>query len=413
LTLKRIAVLGSTGSIGRQAAEVISIFPDRFQAVALAAGRVSPVLVEQARILRPEFIAVADIAGEHEAVDRLAADGFRVETGAEAVMAAASWPAADVVLNAITGVTGLWASLAAIDAGHTLALANKETLVAGGPLVKHAAASQGVAVLPVDSEPSAIWQCTQGVSHRDSVSRVILTASGGPFLHHSGTDMAEITPAAALRHPTWRMGPKITVDSATLMNKALEVIEACWFFDLDPGQVEVLVHPQSIVHSLVVMKDGSTLAQMAPPDMRYPILYALSYPERLDAGLPRLDLAVVGGLTFERPDTTRFPALLLGYEAARMGGTMPAILNAANEQAVNLFLQGRLSFPGIAGVVAAVMRMAPPDAGGAAVPRVYRADGGLAVTADAIRHADAWARQAALQAAGAWPAPSGRGSGGE
>ena len=399
-------ILGSTGSIGRQAIDVVSAAPERFQVTALAAGHATEELLQQARRVRPRFVAVQAPGPNPAVLDQLESDGFCTATGADAVLSAAGRPDADIVLNAITGVAGLWASLAAIEAGHTLALANKETLVAGGALVKHLAREKDVQIVPVDSEPSAIWQCAGSLDLKDRVSKVILTASGGPFWNATAAELSRVTPSQALRHPTWRMGPKITVDSATLMNKALEVIEACWFFDLPPERVDVVIHPQSIVHSMVVMKDGSTLAQMAPPDMRYPILFALSYPERIDVGLPRLDLAQVGNLTFARPDPERFPALVFGYNAAKMGGTVPAILNAANEQAVSLFLQGELSFPGITAAVGAVLEKVPAAAKGASVPAVYDANGKPAVDREAIRAADAWARAAVGSMAARWPATS-------
>ena len=352
--MKNLAILGSTGSIGRSALAVVDAHPSRLRLVALAAGDNAALLAEQCRRYRPVVAALATPA----AVDRLRAacpdPNLQLEAGPDGLIAVATHPDVDIVLCASSGTAGLDAVLAAIEAGKTIALANKEVLVMAGELVMGAARRRGVAVLPVDSEHNAIHQCLHGRNHEE-VRRIILTASGGPFRQFTREELEHVTPEAALRHPTWQMGRKITIDSATLMNKGLEVIEARWLFDAHADQIDVVIHPQSIVHSMVELSDGSVIAQLGVTDMRLPIQYACSYPERWEASLPSLDLTRAGKLEFHSPDTNRFPCLALAYRALREGGTLPVVLNAANEVAVEVFLEGRLAFPAIARLIEMTM----------------------------------------------------------
>ncbi len=346
---KRLAILGSTGSIGTQALEVAAVHPDKFRVVALAAHHNDSLLAEQLERFRPSLAVLADGA----AADRLRSryDGpTRIMTGEEGLNAAATLAEADTVLTSLVGFAGLRPTLAAIEAGKDIALANKETLVAAGELVTTAAKKHGVAILPVDSEHSAILQCLQGEG-AENVGRIILTASGGPFRTRPRESLAAVTVAECLRHPNWAMGRKITVDSATLANKGLEVIEARWLFGVDYDRITVVVHPQSIIHSMVEFADGSVKAQLGRPDMRLPIQYALSYPGRWPADFGRLDFTSLADLTFEPPDTDRFPALAMGYEAGRRGGTAPCVFNAANEAAVLAFLAEQISFLSIAALI--------------------------------------------------------------
>jgi 1-deoxy-D-xylulose-5-phosphate reductoisomerase len=359
--LKRLAILGSTGSIGQSTLAVVAAHPEDFTVAALAAGRNVEALAEQIRRFRPELVSVQDEAAARKLQEYLPGDGApEILWGPAGARAVAECSAADLVLSAMVGAVGLEPTLAAIEAGKPVALANKETLVAAGSLVMAAAQERGVPLIPVDSEHSAIFQAVHG-QRREDVKKLWLTASGGPFRTWSRERLAQATPAQALKHPNWTMGRKITIDSATLMNKALEVIEASVLFSLPVDRVEVYVHPQSIIHSLVEFVDGSVLAQLGVPDMRLPIAYALSFPRRLPLNDASLDLGQVAALTFEAPDTDRFPGLKLGYEAARAGGTMPAVLNAANEVAVAAFLEGRLPFLGIPRTVAATMEAHSPE----------------------------------------------------
>jgi 1-deoxy-D-xylulose-5-phosphate reductoisomerase len=353
--MKRLAILGSTGSIGQNALAVVAEHPQEFQVVGLAAGKNVEVLAEQIRTVRPARVSVQDEGAARELKRALAGHPLaEILVGSTGAVAVAAAPEADLVVSAMVGAVGLEPTLAAVEAGKTVALANKETLVAAGSLVMAAVAANGATLLPVDSEHSAIFQSMEG-HRREDVRRLWLTASGGPFRTWSQEKLNAATPAQALKHPNWDMGAKITIDSATMMNKALEIIEASVLFGLPVSQVEVYIHPQSIIHSLVEFVDGSVLAQLGWPDMRLPIAYALTYPRRLPLNCEPLDLGKVAQLTFERPDFTRFPCLRLGYEAAEIGGTMPAVLNAANEVAVAAFLEGRLSFPGIPRVVEETM----------------------------------------------------------
>jgi len=355
-----VAVLGSTGSIGRNALEVISSSGGALQAVALAANRSCPLLLEQARRMRPRWLVVADPAAAAEADWTGLPPETQRLSGPEALDRVAADPAVDVVLAAIVGSAGLRSTWAALEAGKTVALANKETLVMAGPLAMRLAEKTGARLLPVDSEHSAIFQALQS-GRREEVRRIILTASGGPFLRHTPEQLARVTVAEALEHPTWEMGPKVTVDSATMMNKALEIIEARWLFDLSPEQIEIVIHPQSVVHSLVEFIDGSVIAQMSPPDMRLPIQYALYYPHRRSGPAPRLDFSRVLELCFEPADGNRFAALRLGWEAARAGGSSGAVLNGANEAAVGQFLAGKLPLHRIVPVCGEVVRRHPFD----------------------------------------------------
>jgi 1-deoxy-D-xylulose-5-phosphate reductoisomerase len=354
--MKRIAILGSTGSIGQSALSVVDTHRDRLAVVGLAAGENVDRLASQVAHYEPAIVSLAT----EEACDRFrtltarTADVVIAPPGREGLVAVATRPDVDIVLCASSGTDGLEAVLAAIEHGKTIALANKEVLVMAGGIVTDAARRHGVSVLPVDSEHNAIHQCLHGQSHGD-VRRLVLTASGGPFRGRTASQVEQVTAADALRHPTWQMGRKITIDSATLMNKGLEVIEARWLFDVGPDQIDVVVHPQSVVHSMVEFVDGSVLAQLGVTDMRLPIQYAFSYPERWSAPVPLLDFARARHLDFDVPDTSVFPCLGLAYRALRNEPSLPVVLNAANEIAVARFLDGTLSFPGIAQVIERTM----------------------------------------------------------
>jgi 1-deoxy-D-xylulose-5-phosphate reductoisomerase len=379
--MRSVAILGSTGSIGTQALDVIRQHPERFRVTALAAGRQVKLLAEQVREFRPALVAVPT-AVEAEALRALLAPGERpsIITGPEGLEAVATEPGAEILLTSVVGALGLKPTLAGIRAGKAIALANKETLVAAGELVMTEAAKYGVPIIPVDSEHSALFQCLVGEDRR-KVARLILTASGGPF--RGRKDLAGIRKEEALKHPRWVMGAKVTIDSATLMNKALEMIEARWLFGLPMRQIDVLVHPQSIVHSLVEYVDGNQIAQLGPTDMRLPIQYALGYPERLESRhLPHLNLAQVGTLTFEEPDRVTFPSLDFARWATEVGGTLPAVMNAANEVAVSRFLADELSFGSIFRLVESVMQQHDP------APAMELAT---------ILDADGWARRMAAE----------------
>jgi 1-deoxy-D-xylulose-5-phosphate reductoisomerase len=375
--VKRLAILGSTGSIGRSALAVVDAHPARLKVVALAAGGNAPLLAEQVQRYSPDVVAMATSEG----VDRLrAACGANAHVtmtgGAEGLVAVATHPSVDIVICASSGTAGLEAVLAAIAAGKTIALANKEVLVMAGALVTAAARRHNVAILPVDSEHNAVHQCLHG-RHPSEIRKLILTASGGPFRDLTASQLQRVTPAEALRHPTWQMGRKITIDSATLMNKGLEVIEAHWLFGVDADQIEVVIHPQSIMHSMVELVDGSVIAQLGVTDMRLPIQYACSYPERWDGALPSLDLSKAGRLEFLSPDHTRFPCLGLAYQALRAEGTLAVVLNAANEVAVAAFLDGRLGFTAIPTVIERTMN-------------AHTVEG--VSTVETVRRADTWGR---------------------
>ena len=369
--MKRLAILGSTGSIGRQTLEVVRSFPDRFKIIGLAAGRNSELLAKQINEFGPELVSLAGTG-------KLPSGSYRLVSPEEMVADAKI----DMAVIATSGIAGLAPTLAAIASGKNLALANKEVLVTAGQIVTAEAERSGIAMLPVDSEHSALWQCLWG-EHGSEVARLVLTASGGPFRQHSVSSLARVTAAEALQHPTWQMGKKVTVDSATLFNKGLEVIEAHWLFNIPYERIEVVLHPQSIIHSLVEFCDGSVKAQLSIPDMRLPIQYALTYPERWqNPQLPRIDWRKLGPLTFETPDLGRFPCLRLAIEAGRRGGTYPAALSAADEVAVELFISGRIGFLGIARLLERILQEHPS----VSQPSL-----------DDILSADRWARKRALE----------------
>ena len=359
--LKTVTVLGCTGSVGTQTLELLQANPDRYRVVALVAGRNARLLAEQARALRAEIAVVADPDSYQELKTALAGSGIEAACGRDAVVAAAALPA-DWTMCAITGAAGLASTLAAIGHGRSVALANKEALVCAGDVMLRAVAAHGATLLPVDSEHNAIFQALAD-GNRAAVDKIILTASGGPFRTASHAEMAAASPEAALKHPVWSMGAKISIDSATMMNKGLEVIEAARLFDLPSARIGVLIHPQSVVHGLVYYQDGSVLAQLGSPDMRVPIAHCLAWPTRIATAAPRLDLAAVGRLEFSEPDLEQFPALRLARDALQAGGGAPTILSAANEVAVAAFLARRLGFLDIASVVADVLAaMGAPDA---------------------------------------------------
>ncbi len=374
-----IALLGSTGSIGRQTLEVVALHPERFSVVALAAwGGHLDLLQEQVRRFSPSLVVVAQPSRARELS---VPPGTRVLTGEEGLLEAVAHPRVSTVVAAMVGTAGLSAVYQALSQGKRVALANKETLVAAGEVIMPLVGEGKGELIPVDSEHSALFQCLLG-QRRQDVACLWLTASGGPFLNATSQELARVTPREALAHPVWSMGPKITVDSATLMNKGLEVIEAWWLFSVEPSRIKVVVHPQGIVHSLVQFKDGAMLAQMGPADMRVPIAYALGFPERLESGVEPLDLTRCPPLTFQAPDTGRFPLLALAYKALDMGGTAPAALNAANEVAVEAFLREEISFPQLARVVEMVLEGWHPGPVGS-LEKVKEAD----------REARLWARE--------------------
>jgi 1-deoxy-D-xylulose-5-phosphate reductoisomerase len=355
--MKVLSLLGSTGSIGKSVLDVVRKFPDQYEVAGLAAGRNIDLLSQQMLEFSPKLVSVLDKAhGDRLKALLPAGCQTMIVWGAEGAVQVATLDAASMVISAIVGAAGLLPTLAAIEAGKNIGLANKETLVMAGKLVMSAVTRKGVQLLPVDSEHSAIFQALEA-GRREDVAKIILTASGGPFLDKKAADLQDVTPEQALAHPNWSMGRKISIDSATLMNKGLEVIEARWLFDVPVDFIEVVVHPQSIVHSLVEFHDGSVVAQLGIPDMRIPIAYALSYPKRLPLSLKPLQLTRYGNLQFQEPDYERFPALALAFHALRQGGVMPAVLNGANEVAVEAFLGGRLSFPGIVATVAKVLEI--------------------------------------------------------
>ena len=376
--MKRVVILGSTGSIGRMALEVISRHSEDFRVVGLAAGRNIDLLRQQVKAFSPQIVAVA----KEEAARELRKEvGRKTEvcSGEEGMKAVAACDKADFVLSAMVGFSGLLPTVHAVRAGKVIGLANKESLVIAGTIVMKEAKAHGATILPVDSEHSAVFQCLQGQDRR-YVKKIILTASGGPFMGRSKAELKGVSPEEALKHPNWSMGKKITIDSATMMNKGLEVIEASHLFSLPHEMIDVVVHPQSIVHSMVEFHDGALLAQISVPDMRGPIAYALSYPRRLASTVPRLELASIQQLTFHKPDTKNFPCLQLAYDALREGGTMPAVLNAVNEVAVNAFLEKRINFGRIPVIIKRVMNSHTR---------------GKAVELGAVIEVDKWAREKA------------------
>lgn len=370
--VRRLSILGSTGSIGGNTLDIVSRHPGKFEVAALASHSDYRAITEQAKLFRPAFVAVFDPSSASKARDLLKGTGIEVLDGVEGILEAASTDKADVVVSSIVGAAGVMPTFAAVEAGKVVALANKEALVAAGRLITEEAKRTGASIIPVDSEHSAVFQALMG-QERSAVRKVILTASGGPFFGKGPDALANVTPEMALDHPRWKMGPKVTVDSATMMNKGLEVIEARWIFDIPAERIEVLIHPQSIVHGLVEYVDGSVLAQMGAADMRVPISFALNYPDRLDLDLDPLNLAAVSRLDFHKPDPDMFPCLPLAYEALKRGSGMPAVLNAANEVAVESFLSGDLPFNGIAAVVSAVMDD-PPEFDNQTLSGILRGD---------------------------------------
>ncbi|GEN33626.1 MULTISPECIES: 1-deoxy-D-xylulose-5-phosphate reductoisomerase [Aneurinibacillus] len=376
--MKKIAILGSTGSIGTQALDIVRQHPDRFSVVSLAAGRNIQLLAEQAREFRPHLISVQtkELA---EKIKHELPPHTKVMWGEEGIFATATHPDTDFVISAMVGSAGLAPTLAAIEAGKTIGLANKETLVTAGHIVMRKAKEHDVSVIPIDSEHSAIYQCLQG-EDRAAVRRIILTASGGSFRDLTREQLADVTVEAALSHPNWSMGAKITIDSATMMNKGLEIIEAHWLFDLPYAKIDTILHKESIIHSMVEFTDRAVMAQLGTPDMRIPIQYALSYPERVELETEPLDLVKIAKLHFAAPDFERYPCLALAYEAGQKGGTMPAVLNGANEVAVARFLRGDIPFLAIEDTIAYTMGK----------HRVV-VDPGL----EDILEADRWARQVA------------------
>ncbi len=380
--MKAIAVLGSTGSVGVTTLDVISRFPDRFRVVAMAAGRNLERLADQIRQFKPTLVSVETPVLAAELGERIRPLKPTILHGAEGAIAVATHPEAKLVMSAMVGALGLRPTLAAIRAGKDIAFANKEVLVIAGELITRAVQENGVRLLPVDSEHNAIFQCLEG-KPRSALKRIILTASGGPFRSWPSDRFRSITIQDALNHPTWRMGNKITIDSATLMNKGLEVIEARWLFDVTSSQIAVVIHPQSVVHSMAEMVDGSVIAQMAVPDMAIPVAFALGYPDRLPLSyLKTLSLVECGSLTFEEPDTNRFPCLRLAFDALAEAGTMPACLNAANEELVAAFLAGRTQFVDIPRHIEAVME---------------RHDNRPARSLEDLLDTDGWARAAARE----------------
>lgn len=341
--MKRFAILGSTGSIGTQTLDVVREHADEYEAYALTAGHNAELLIAQAREFHPEVVVIADESRYETVREALADLPIKVWAGAEAIGDAASLPDVDVVVTAMVGFAGLRPTVAAIEAGKTIALANKETLVVAGELITELAVKYRAPILPVDSEHSAIFQCLVG-EDGNAIDKILLTASGGPFRTTPIEELAGVTAARALKHPNWEMGAKITIDSATMMNKGFEMIEAKWLFGIEPERIEVLVHPESIVHSAVQLADGGVKAQLGVPDMRLPIQYALSFPRRLSLSGERLDLAALGRLTFERPDFDKFDCLRIAYEAVAAGGNLPCVVNAANEVANAAFRRGAVGF---------------------------------------------------------------------
>jgi len=350
LAEKKIIILGGTGSIGLNALHVVEQMPERFRILALTTHRQTGLLLEQARKHRPAVAVITGAEPEREERDAFRALGIDLRTGPEALQFICAELEYDLLVNAVVGSVGFRPTLAAVERGRSVALANKETMVIGGALVTAAAAASGAEILPIDSEHSAIWQCLMG-EEKTAVEEILLTGSGGPFRTRPAASLAEVTVEQALQHPNWSMGRKITIDSATMMNKGLEIIEACWLFGLPEEKIKVVIHPQSIIHSMVVFRDGSIKAQLGLPDMRVPIQLAMTWPERCQSSFPRLDFHALAQLTFEPPDEAKFPALALARSAIRAGGSAPAVLNAANEAAVNLFLEKRIGFLDIARLI--------------------------------------------------------------
>ncbi|MBD2123125.1 1-deoxy-D-xylulose-5-phosphate reductoisomerase [Trichocoleus sp. FACHB-262] len=384
--MKAITLLGSTGSIGTQTLDIVSQYPDQFRIVGLAAGRNVELLAQQIRQFKPEIVALCDEEKLQELKEAIADLNPQpiLLTGDAGIVEVARYGDSEAVVTGIVGCAGLLPTIAAIEAGKDIALANKETLIAGGPVVLPLVEKHGIKLLPADSEHSAIFQCLQGVP-KGGLRRILLTASGGAFRDWPVEKLPQVTVADALKHPNWSMGRKITVDSATLMNKGLEVIEAHYLFGMDYDDIEIVIHPQSIIHSLIELQDTSVLAQLGWPDMRLPLLYALSWPDRIYTNWERLDLVKAGDLTFRAPDHQKYPCMQLAYAAGRAGGSMPAVLNAANEQAVALFLDEKVRFLDIPRLIETACDR-------------YQTQNSATPTLEDIVAADQWARQAVLQA---------------
>lgn len=358
--MKTLSILGSTGSIGRNTLKIVEMFPELFAIKALAAKNNTTLLARQIERFKPELAVVFDQNCALELKSMLSlANGVEIMHGQDGYNAAAGHDDVDMVVIAVVGAAGLIPTLTAIEAGKDIALANKETLVMAGEIVVKKAAAKGVRIFPIDSEHSAVFQCLAG-NRREDLCKIILTASGGPFLNRAAQEFAKISPAEALDHPTWQMGRKVTIDSATLMNKGLEVLEAKCLFDVSCEQIDVVIHPQSVIHSMVAFIDGSVMAQMGIPDMKGAIAYAMSYPRRLALKQPLPDFAELGALTFEAPDLEKFPCLALAYQACQTGETLPAVLNAANEAAVQAFLERRITFVQIPGIISQTMARHSP-----------------------------------------------------
>jgi len=383
--MKRISILGSTGSIGQSTLDVVARHPDRFSVVGLAEGHDVELLAKQIERFEPKVVSVRDVESANRLRGLLRHCRPEIVWGIEGACTVAAIPEAQLVVSAIVGAAGLLPTMRAIESRKNIALANKESMVVAGEIVSRLAAEMGVKILPVDSEHAAIHQSLAG-HRREDVTAIHLTASGGPFLKATREEMERAGPEEAIKHPRWSMGAKITIDSATMMNKGLEVIEARWLFNVEPERIRVVIHPQSIVHSLVEYKDGCVVAQLGVPDMRAPIAYAISWPERVESGVERLDLSRAGDLTFEEPDCERFPCLRLAYDALAEGGTMPAVLNAANEIAVHAFLNRNLKFTAIAEVVERTMSAH---------------EKGRIGSLDEILEVDSWAREHARRLVGA------------
>jgi 1-deoxy-D-xylulose-5-phosphate reductoisomerase len=377
---KKIAILGSTGSIGISTLKVIQKLKPGFQVVGLTAFRNAKYLAKQINVFKPKMAAIMDESFFHQLKSLTKGTSTQLLAGPEGVVAVAGESGASLVLSAIVGAAGLKPTLTAIQKGKDIALANKETMVMAGEIVTKAAQKSGSKILPVDSEHCAVFQCLAGSRHRDEIHKILLTASGGPFRNLDRKHFSEITLKQALNHPTWRMGPKITIDSATLMNKGLEVIEAHYLFDVPFKKIEIVIHPESIIHSMVEYIDGSVLAQLGTTDMQIPIQYALTYPERANSPVDRLDLARIGRLHFEKPNRKKFPCVDLAYEAGEKGGTYPAVLNAANEVVVSRFLKEEITFIQIPKIIEKTLRKYRPLTNG---------------TLDGILNADRWAREEA------------------
>ncbi len=382
--LKRLSILGSTGSIGRSTLEVVRSYPSLFDVVALTACSNIDLIEEQVREFSPRLVVLGSKDNAMELRQRLSGNVAEVLWGVDGLIAASTYDEVDLVISAISGAAGLIPNIEALRAGKDIAIANKESLVIAGDILKEEAEKMGCRLMPVDSEHSAVFQSLIG-HRREDVRRIILTASGGPFLKLSDDELDRVTPEEALNHPNWVMGKKITIDSATMMNKGLEVIEARWLFDIEPDIISICIHPESIVHSMVEYRDGSVIAQMAYPDMRIPIAYALTYPERLALDVPAIDLTQLGSLTFFEPDVERFPCIRLAYRALELGGSMPAVLNAADEVAVEAFLQGRITFTSIPRVIEGTMDMHEPS---------------YDLSIERLLDIDRWARQEALHQVG-------------